>query len=625
MKNISREEKIETLRKGFHTPEKLDLLQDDILDDLYLKYLIDNNLITKEEAGKEWVTNYNGDASLILDPNKSLYQNYIEANKDNNDGVAIYDFNNDRILRHGEVKDLVNAFANGLSTLGIGQKSKVGVIINGCYEEPMCLFSPNKLGARVKYLDYFKGPLSIRNDVVNRNLNILFIDEMFLPMEPFINEKNVPVVVLNPTKDYSNTKYLTFDDVLKRSSSASVNAIDMNPDEPAIEINSSGTTGGPKPIVHTNFSSNIAAQKMIFSGFPLERGNFTLKAIPSQIGLGSLTTLYTSLVSGTGVILIRPETKEVAFKNTVDILKNYKTIMKKYGLDEESLLMIFASPMFIRSIHSEINNIDDMSHVGGFLAAGSKMSKKELEVMDSDFMSKGCKVPVTNAYGQNEQAGAVSLNTPKHNKPGSAGFPVIGTDVVIVDPKTGKVLKEKGSIGRILVNSASLFKYYDGLEEETKESRVMLDDGSIWFNTKDLGYIDKDGFVWITGRESRVITRSDFKISLDTIQDKLYSLGIFKELAVVSRFSQDGTDEEPILFCELNNKNLTLEEIEPLIESVLGPYERPVIIRFLDQLPSLPSGKVDYPKLNSLVEQLPSVEDPKSLKLKFSVDKNTDK
>ena len=153
----------------------------------------------------------------------------------------------------------------------------------------------------------------------------------------------------------------------------------------------------------------------------------------------------------------------------------------------------------------------------------------------------------------------------------------------------------------------------------------MLDDGSIWFNTKDLGYIDKDGFVWITGRESRVITRSDFKISLDTIQDKLYSLGIFKELAVVSRFSQDGTDEEPILFCELNNKNLTLEEIEPLIESVLGPYERPVIIRFLDQLPSLPSGKVDYPKLNSLVEQLPSVEDPKSLKLKFSVDKNTDK
>ena len=299
--------------------------------------------------------------------------------------------------------------------------------------------------------------------------------------------------------------------------------------------------------------------------------------------------------------------------------------MKKYGLDEESLLMIFASPMFIRSIHSEINNIDDMSHVGGLLAAGSKMSKKELEVMDSDFMSKGCTVPVTNAYGQNEQGGAVALNTPKHNKPGSAGFPVIGTDVVIVDPKTGKVLKEKGSIGRILVNSASLFKYYDGLEEETKESRVMLDDGSIWFNTKDLGYIDKDGFVWITGRESRVITRSDFKISLDTIQDKLYSLGIFKELAVVSRFSQDGTDEEPILFCELNNKNLTLEEIEPLIESVLGPYERPVIIRFLDQLPSLPSGKVDYPKLNSLVEQLPSVEDPKSLKLKFSVDKNTDK
>ena len=45
MKNISREEKIRELRKGFHTPEKLNLLQDEIIDDLYLKYLIDNNLL----------------------------------------------------------------------------------------------------------------------------------------------------------------------------------------------------------------------------------------------------------------------------------------------------------------------------------------------------------------------------------------------------------------------------------------------------------------------------------------------------------------------------------------------------------------------------------------------------
>lgn len=617
MLKITRKEmEKELLSSGIYRPEELRLLKDPIISDLYTRYMVLSGKLPIEEVNRPWAINYEPKTSNpLFNVDSSFYQNYLVASKDNKDGVAVYDFHNDRAIKHDELIQLTDAFADGLFDLGIQQGSKVGVIINGCYEEPMCLLSPNKNAARVKYLDYFKGPFAIKNDVDERGLDILLIDEMFLPMEPIINEKHLPVVVLNATKDY-NGKYFTFDDILRRGASKSLNAVEMKSSEPALEINSSGTTGAPKPIVHSNFSVNSAAQKMMFSGFPLKPGNFTLKAIPSQIGLGSITTLYTSLVSGTGVILIRPETKEEAFKYTSEVLKKYKSIIKKNGLSEESLLMLFMSPMFVRSIHDD-TGINDMSFIGGILAAGSKMGKKELEVMNKDFGEKGCTVPVNNAYGQNEKAGATTANTPKHDKPGSAGYPVIGTDVIIVDTKTGEEVP-RDQTGRILESSDSHFLYYDGRDAETKSARVERNDGRVWFNTKDLGHMDSDGFVSITGRESRTITRSDFKIPLDTIEDKLRSLDIFKELAVVSRFSFDGTDEEPILFCVLKNDSLSLEDITPSIESVLGPYERPVLVEFLDKLPDLPSGKTDYDKLNQRAKQLPSTDDPKSLRLRFS-------
>ena len=149
-------------------------------------------------------------------------------------------------------------------------------------------------------------------------------------------------------------------------------------------------------------------------------------------------------------------------------------------------------------------------------------------------------------------------------------------------------------------------------------AEVVLEDGSRWFNTKDLGHMNERGFITITGRESRGITRSDFKISLDAIEEKLRTLDIFKELAVVARFSSDETDEEPILFCVLKDERMTIEDITPLVESVLGIYERPIIC-LLDKLPILSSGKVDYGQLNERAKTIPSGEDPKSLQLRFSV------
>lgn len=603
MVSNSRKTKIEKLLEtGLYTEEELNLLQDAILNDLYLKHLVETGIITKEESGKPWITYYKDRPHQFLNVEKSLYENYVEVNKDNKDGVAVYDANNDRIIKHGELKQLIDAFSNGLLEYGMGEESRIGILISGSYEEPMCLLSPNKNGSLIKYLDFLKGPGSIKKDIEKSKLNMLFMDEMFLPLEPMINSKKLPVVVLNATRDYSRTKYIPFDKVLSIGASKPLKkAFDKQCDEQSLIINSSGTTGIPKPIVHSNKTVNSATQKLMFTDYPMTRNNFILKSIPSHIGLGSLTTLYSSLISGTGIILNRTAGLEEAFGYTIALTNGFKDFLRTHNLDEETKLLMFTSPMFYRAILGAIDNFEDLSCFGALLGAGSKMSKEELEYMNKIYGSKGCTIPICNGYGQNECAGAVALNDNSHNTDGSAGYPVIGTNIKVVNIDTFEDLPPYTE-GRILEKSDSEFLYYEGMENETHRVKVTLPDGSEWFDSKDFGFFDENGFVFVTGRASRVLIRNDFKISMDMIEGKIKSHPAVQDCAIIAQRT-NGIDEEPIAYIILREdcKDVTSEQLVSQIqssESKLSEFEMPIEFHLVENLPYLSSGKVDYKKLS---------------------------
>ena len=604
MKNITREEKInELMKSGKYKLEELNLLQDAILGDLYLKHLIETGKIKKEDVNKPWVTYYKDRPYKFINVENSLYQNYVDANKDNQDGVAVYYSNNDRIIKHDELQDMIDAFSRGLLEYGIDNNARVGVMILGSFEEPICLLSPNKNGALLKYIDFLKGPGSIKEDIEKSKLNILFMDELLLPLEPIINDNNIPVVVLNATKDYSNTKYLSFDKVLSEGASKPLNdSYNTSCDDPSLIINSSGTTGIPKPIVHSNKTVNSATQKLFFTDYPMTRDNFILKNIPSHIGLGSFTTLYSSLLSGTKIILNRTENPEQAFEYMIGLLMNYKDFLKSHDFNENDKLLMFTSPMFYRVIMQAIDGMDDLSFCGAMLGAGSKMSKEELNFMKQKLLEKKCKMSICNGYGQNESAGAIALNDNSHNAFGSAGYPVIGTDIKVVELDSYNEVPPFTE-GRILEKTDSEFLHYEGMENETHRVKITLDDGSEWFDSKDLGYFDDKGFIFITGRTTRVLIRSDFKLSMDMIESKIKHSPFVEECAIITQ-KTNGIDEDPIAYVILKDefKNVSKEELIDSIqnsETKLSEFEMPIEFNMVDELPYLASGKIDYQKILS--------------------------
>ena len=126
---------------------------------------------------------------------------------------------------------------------------------------------------------------------------------------------------------------------------------------------------------------------------------------------------------------------------------------------------------------------------------------------------------------------------------------------------------------------------------------VTLPDGSRWFNSRDLGYMDEAGFLYITGRTTRVVIRSDFKISMDEVDRKIKELPFIDDCASI--VYGGGSYEQFIMFIKLNS---TVNDIKNIIEAanILSEYELPSDFLIIEQLPYKTNGKIDYAKLKEI-------------------------
>ena len=274
----------------------------------------------------------------------------------------------------------------------------------------------------------------------------------------------------------------------------------------------------------------------------------------------------------------------------------------------DTKLLLFAAPMFYRALYQCLERFDDLSYIGCMLAGGSAMSKAELEVMDAAFSAKGCGVPVLIGYGQNEMAGGVTMNEIGANKPGSAGKPMADTTLKIVDIVTGAPVPNN-TVGKILERSESLFIGYENMPEQTSASFITDENGDVWFDTKDVGYIDEDGFLFFSGRTSRTIIRFDVKSSLDKIESKIRMSKYVKEVGVIALKCEQY--DTPIAFVTLKDEyisgGVTPDAIVNDIQSSFNPLNEPEKVDKLfivKSLPYLSSGKIDYRTLETTAKKL---------------------
>jgi acyl-CoA synthetase (AMP-forming)/AMP-acid ligase II len=202
-------------------------------------------------------------------------------------------------------------------------------------------------------------------------------------------------------------------------------------------------------------------------------------------------------------------------------------------------------------------------------------------------------IGVIETLGLTETAGPVLSNPLEcsQRKVGSPGQ-AFGNSVRIADPVEGRELPD-GTVGELQVRGPNVMAgyYRDTVETE----RTFTADG--WLRTGDLGYRDSDGFYFITGRLKELIIKGGENISPREIDEVLLRHPAVLEAAAVGVPDVDYGQKVVAGVTLRPGHSCTSEELIAHCHAFLGAFKSPTTIRFLDELPKGPSGKIQRLRL----------------------------
>lgn len=205
-------------------------------------------------------------------------------------------------------------------------------------------------------------------------------------------------------------------------------------------------------------------------------------------------------------------------------------------------------------------------------------------------------VPMHHGYGITEYAGSLyvtSMDAPRTDC--SAGFPLEGVELRLGAP--GDPAVAPGESGPIFVRGPGVMLGYYRDPERTRDA--LLPGG--WLCTGDLGRLDADGALFITGRTKDMIIRSGFNVYPLEVEAVINTFPGVKLSAVVGRSEDDGNEEVIAFFEPLKADSVDVEALRLYLREQLAPYKVPARIVPMDAIPTTVSGKIKKQPLRELV------------------------
>lgn len=213
-----------------------------------------------------------------------------------------------------------------------------------------------------------------------------------------------------------------------------------------------------------------------------------------------------------------------------------------------------------------------------------------------DLLERGLGVPLLHAYSTTEAGSITESPLPPARHRGRSVGTAASSEIAILGESDTHL--PAGEVGEIVVRSAEVFEGYENDPEAT--SRAFHDG---WFRTGDLGYLDADGFLFLTGRVKEIINRGGYKVSpveIDTM------LGSHPEVIESAAFAvPHPTLGEDIAAAVVLRKpgSVTPRQLRDFALANLAPFKVPTRIIVMDALPRTPLGKVQRRELSDLHAQ----------------------
>lgn len=352
---------------------------------------------------------------------------------------------------------------------------------------------------------------------------------------------------------------------------------EVDEEDPALLLYTSGTTGVPKGVVlcHRNM---VAGGEYTMLAHELTHEDRALCSLPLYHINGEVVTAVTPLVCGGSVVMPH----KFSASNFWELMSNYQCTW-------------FSVVPTIISYLCESHECQEKCLNLGHVRFGRSASAPLPPSLHKEFEEK-FGISIVETMGLTETAAPVFSNPmePSKRKYGSPG-PAVGNIARIQDPEGNEV--PRGVVGEIMIKGDNVMKEYYKAPEIT--AQTIEPDG--WLHTGDLGYMDEDGFIFVKGRIKELIIKGGENIAPREIDEVLYKHPAVFEGAAVG--IPDKHYGEEILACVTLKEGCTCteEELLAFCKQHLGPYKTPKIIKFLDvEPPKGPSGKIQRLKLREM-------------------------
>ncbi|HEX2030643.1 MAG TPA: long-chain-fatty-acid--CoA ligase [Actinomycetota bacterium] len=465
-----------------------------------------------------------------------------------------------------------NRFAGALRSLGVGPGQRVAVMLPNALEVFHAYGGTLAAGAVVVPVVFLLAPGEIRHILEDCRPKVLVTGPLFLDKvrEAIEGLEDPPLLVVvgepvpegaRPWSELVAARPPTFD-IVERAE-----------DDLAVIMYTGGTTGTPKGVElsHGNIHWNAVT---LTDAIQLRPGIMSLVALPVAHLFGMIVAVVGQVLGGRGVLLewFTPDaTLQAIQDHRVEYLPLVPTMM--------TLLL-----------HHPGADEYDTSSLRTVFASAAPVPIELAEAFEKKF---DCEV--LEGYGQTEAAPAIALMRPGlPKKAGSTGPPLPGVEVRIEDD--GHAELPRGQVGEICARSPGVMRGYHNLPDV---SRDALRHG--WLHTGDMGYLDDDGYLFVTDRKKDLVIRGGFNVYPRDVEDVLLEHPGVAEAAVVGRPDRTMGEEVVAFVVRAPGAEPSEEELLAFAGERLAKYKRPKEIRFTPSLPKSPIGKVLKKELRASV------------------------
>jgi malonyl-CoA/methylmalonyl-CoA synthetase len=347
-------------------------------------------------------------------------------------------------------------------------------------------------------------------------------------------------------------------------------------DDPCLIIYSSGTTGWPKGVVHTQVSmaSGLSALKKCWRMTADDR---VVNALPLFHVHGLCFATHLSLISGACTV-IEDRFDPAAIGETILHSTVFMAVPTVY-------YRLLEQPGFREQAQS-------WSSARLFTCGSAPIRPEVLPQLES-ILGK----PVINRYGMTEAFVITSLPLDGPWPQGSVGVPLDGIEVAVVDEQGQPV--PANQVGTVRLRGPNLFQGYWQNPEATRQA---FDDG--WFDTGDLGFVDNAGFLTLVSRKNDLIITSGFNVYPPVVERIINGCPGVSESVVLGLPDKD-RGEQVVAAVIRSDPNLDEPRLRAYWAERLVDYQRPRQILFVDSLPRNSMGKVLRRELRDRFDKQP--------------------